>query len=667
MKTLEKLLVANRSEIALRIMQSARKLGLSTVAVYSDADEAAPYVRFADEAVRIGPSPSTDSYLRIDAILRAAKLSGADSVHPGYGFLAESPDFAQAVVDAGLTFVGPTPSAIRAMGLKKEAKAQVARLGVPVVAGSDGGDQSSATLAAAALELGLPIIFKPSAGGGGKGLRIVRSRGELEPAIDSAKREASSAFGDPTLIIEKYLERPRHVEIQLLGDHHGHLVHLFERECSIQRRHQKIIEETPSVALGPKLREEMGEAALTVARAIGYTNAGTVEFLLDEQGRFYFSEMNTRLQVEHRVTELVLGLDLVELQLRIARGEPLPFTQEALAQKGHAVECRVYAEDPANHFFPSVGVVHDWSVPSLGGVVVDSGIDAGSSVTVHYDPLVAKVVTWGTDRAQATGKMVRALEAVSLAGPSNNLGFLSRLLRHPEYTAGRLHTGLVEELSALWAEPVDADRDGEAAIAATLAQHERRRRADDYLPSVPSGWRNNRWADQFVEYGARRVEYRSLEAGRFLVRLDGAEATWSVMSFHDPELVLESPPGLRQTFRVVEVQGHHWVHGRRGTTLLLETPRFPAPADAALKGGLLAPMPGKVTRVMVRTGETVKKGQLLLVLEAMKMEQTVLSPEDGTVQELLVREGEQVTAGQVLALVGEAGARAAAEGEGPAR
>lgn len=663
MKTIEKLLVANRSEIALRVMQSARRLGLSTVAVYSDADECAPYVRFADEAVRLGLAPSASSYLRIDALLQAARLTGADAVHPGYGFLAESPDFAQAVVDAGLTFVGPTPAAIRAMGLKREAKALVSRLGVPVVPGScgnngsdakDGKDQSTAALTREALELGLPIIFKPSAGGGGKGLRIVHRAEELAPAIEAARREAQSAFGDPTLIIEKYLARPRHVEFQLLGDHHGNLVHLFERECSIQRRHQKIIEESPSVALGPETRARMGEAALEVARAIGYTNAGTVEFLLEPDGRFYFSEMNTRLQVEHRVTELVVGVDLVELQLRIARGEPLPFTQAELAQKGHAVECRLYAEDPANHFLPSTGVVLDWHVPSFGGVLVDSGIETGSSVSVHYDPLLAKVISWGMDRTEATGKMARALDALSVHGVSTNLGFLGRLLRDPDYRSGRIHIGLVNERVDLWAAPSEPQRETHAAIAATLAQHERRRKADDFLPDVPSGWRNNRFMDQLVEYGHHRVEYRSLGGGRFMVRLEGVESTWRVMSFDAPELVLESPQGLRHTFRVSEIDGRHWISGPGGTITLVETPRFPPPADAALKGGLLAPMPGKVVRVMVRAGEEAKRGQVLVVLEAMKMEQTAVSPEDGVVREVKVREGDQVTAGQVLAVVGAA-------------
>jgi acetyl/propionyl-CoA carboxylase alpha subunit len=656
MAQLEKLLITSRGELALRVMRSARARGLGTVAVYSDADADAPHVHFADEAVRLGPSPIAESYLRVDALLRAAQLTGADAVHPGYGFLAENPDFAQAVLEAGLTFVGPTPAAIRAMGLKREARALVEKLGVPVAPGFDGGDQSTSTLRAQALELGLPVVFKPSAGGGGRGLRVVGQADELEAAIEAARHEARGAFGDPTLIVEKYLLRPRHVEIQVLGDHHGHLVHLFERECSIQRRHQKLIEETPSMAIGAQTREAMGRAALEVARAIGYTNAGTVEFLLDQEGRFFFSEMNTRLQVEHRVTELVVGVDLVELQLRVAGGEPLPFTQAELHQRGHAVECRLYAEDPANHFLPCTGVVRDWHVPVLGGVLVDAGIESGSTVSVHSDPLLAKLVSHGDDRAGATAKLARALDGLSLAGMTSNVGLLTRLLRHPDYLAGRLHTGFLDERPELCAEPVDAARDDEAAIAATLAAHQRRRRADDFLPQVPTGWRNNRWADQHVEYTARRVEYRSLGENRFLVRLEGAEATWRVVSSASstPELVLESPLGVRRRFRVVEADGRHWVHGPRGRAVLEETPRFPAPIDPVLQGGLLAPMPGQVTRVLVREGEAVKKGQVLLVLEAMKLEQTVVSPADAVVRQLLVRAGEQVTAGQVLALVADA-------------
>ncbi|GMU59092.1 MAG: acetyl/propionyl-CoA carboxylase subuit alpha [Myxococcaceae bacterium] len=655
MSHVNRVLVANRGEIALRIMKTLKRMGLSTVAVFSDADEGAPHVRFADRAFRLGPAPSAESYLKVEAILRAAKATQADALHPGYGFLAENPDFAEAVGKAGLTFIGPTPQAIRAMGLKREAKALVGARGVPLVPGFDGGDQSAATLKAKALELGLPVIFKPSAGGGGKGMRIVREASQLEAAIESGQREAKGSFGDPTLIIEKYLERPRHVEIQLLGDHHGNVVHLFERECSIQRRHQKVVEETPSTALTPETRAAMGKAAVEVAKAIHYTNAGTVEFILDAGGRFYFSEMNTRLQVEHRVTELVVGVDLVELQVRIARGEKLPFTQGELRQTGHAVQCRLYAEDPANGFLPSIGTIHDWQAPDVGRLLVDTGLEAGGEVSVHYDPMVAKLVTWGETRAESTAAMGRALEQLVVQGVTTNRGFLARLLRHPEYLAGRIHTGFIEErLAGALAEPKDDARDVLAQVAATLAGHEARRAVDPHLPQVPSGWRNSRSTDQFAEYeGAGRVEYRALGGGRFVVRAGGQEGTWRIVSWDAPVLTLEDPQGLRTRARVVDAGGKLWVHTERGPAVLTEAPRFPPPVDEAVKGGFMAPMPGKVVKVQVKDGERVKRGQVLLVLEAMKMEQATAAPEDGVVQQVLVREGDQVTAGQILVVMKE--------------
>ncbi len=658
MKVIEKVLVANRGEIALRIMKTCRRMGLSTAAVFSDADAQAPHVRFADEAVRLGPAPSRESYLSIPALLRAALLTGADALHPGYGFLAENPELAVACEKAGLTFVGPTAAAIRAMGLKREAKALVGKRGVPLVPGSDGGDQSAPALKARALELGLPVIFKPSAGGGGKGMKIVREPSQLDEAIESGRREAQNAFGDPTLIIEKYLERPRHVEIQLLGDHYGNVVHLFERECSIQRRHQKVVEETPSLALTPEQRARMGAAAVEVAKAIGYTNAGTVEFILDAQGQHYFSEMNTRLQVEHRVTELVTGVDLVEQQLRIARGEKLALTQAGLAQKGHAVEVRLYAEDPANDFLPAAGTIVDWDVPELGHLLVDSGVETGTQVGVEYDPMLAKLVAWGETRAEATGLLVRVLERMSVQGVTTNRGFLARLLEHPEYEAGRIHTGFIAERAAqVLAEPLDAGRDRLAVVGATLAGHEARRAASAHLPFVPSGWRNSRGDDQFAEWelgeASARVEYRALGEGRFLVRHAGREESVRVVSWRAPVLELEDGEGLLQRLRVVEAQGKTYVGTPRGPAVLCEKPRFPTPGDEAVKGGFMAPMPGKVVKVQVQDGQAVKQGQVLLVLEAMKMEQTTRSPVDGTVKQVLVREGDQVTSGQILVVMEE--------------
>ncbi len=650
MRALTKLLVANRGEIALRIFHTARRMGLATVAVYSDADARAPHVRAADEAVCIGEAPAVSSYLSAEAILRAARLTGADAVHPGYGFLAENPDFAQAVIDAGLTWVGPSPDAIRAMGLKREAKALVGARGVPLVPGADGGDQTVEVLERQALEVGLPVIFKPSAGGGGKGMKIARAPGELREAIESGQREAQRAFNDATLIIEKYLEAPRHIEVQVLGDTHGNLVHLFERECSVQRRHQKVVEESPSAALSAAQREAMGRSAVEVARACGYTNAGTVEFIV-AGGEFYFSEMNTRLQVEHRVTEAVTGVDLVELQLRIARGEALPFKQEDLKQRGHAVEVRLYAESPSSGFLPATGTLHDFHVHEVSGVIVDAGVESGSEVTPHYDPMLAKLIAWGESRDEAHGRLLRSLEGLSAQGVQTNAAFLTRLLRHPQYREGALHTGFIT--AHFGDAPQEEENTGRrklCALAATLAGHAQRRSGDGFLPGVITGFRNNRFSAQFAEYeGGLRVEYVDLGQGRFVHEA----ATWTVVEWSAPALVLEGPDGLRQRFRVVQVNDTFFVHSRLGSEVLKETPRFPAPVDPALKGGLIAPMPGKVVKVHVKPGDAVKAGDTLLVLEAMKMEQATRSPRDGVVKEVRVREADQVTAGQILASLEE--------------
>lgn len=651
MRPIERVLVANRGEIALRIMRTVRRMGLSTVAVFSDADASTPHVRFADAAVRLGGAASKDSYLKAEAILEAARKTGADAIHPGFGFLSENPDFAQAVIDAGLVFIGPTPKAIRAMGLKREAKALVGQRGVPLVPGFDGGDQSTAQLKAKALEVGLPVIFKPSAGGGGKGMKIARTAGELEACIDSGRREAQSAFGDPTLIIEKYLERPRHLEVQLLGDHHGTLLHLFERECSLQRRHQKVVEETPSPALTPALREQLCQAALEVGRSVSYTNAGTVEFIMQD-GRFYFSEMNTRLQVEHRVTEQVTGLDLVEQQVRVARGEKLAFGQDDVRQRGHAVQVRLYAEDPANQFLPSIGPVHDFFTPPLGGLLVDSGIESGGEVTPHYDPMVAKLVAHADSRAQSFAALARALDQTSVLGLVTNKGFLSRLLRDEDVVRGELSTQTIAEKSGLLAEPVDAARDMLAAVGATLFAFIRRREADDFLPGLVTGYRNNRFRDQRHEWRlgdeALTVEYRDLGGGLFDVSVGGQRSRWRVAPGAGPCLDLEGADGVLHRLRVVLSADTAFVHTPRGTVTLREAPRFPAPGDEAVKGGFMAPMPGKVVKVFVKDGDPVTKGQALLVLEAMKMEQTTVAPADGAVKTVSVREGDQVTAGQVL-------------------
>ncbi|MGB5223340.1 MAG: biotin carboxylase N-terminal domain-containing protein, partial [Polyangiales bacterium] len=414
--TIQKILVANRGEIARRIMRTCRKMGISTVAVYSDADAAMPFVAEADEAVRLGPAPSAESYLRIDKILEAAALTGSDAIHPGYGFLAENAAFADACAGAGVIFIGPTADAIRAMGSKREAKALVSKAGVPVIPGYDGADQTPAVLAQKAVEVGFPVLLKASAGGGGKGMKLVREEAGLSDAIASAAREGQSSFGDGTLLVEKYIDDPRHVEIQILGDSHGNLIHLNERECSIQRRHQKIIEEAPSPALDAALRNRMGEAAVLCGKAIGYQNAGTVEFILAPDRSFYFLEVNTRLQVEHPITECLTGLDLVEEQIRVAQGEELRTTQEAVRFEGAAVEVRLYAEDPSAGFLPQSGKVVDWDLPPVEGLRVDSGVETGSEVGIHYDPMLAKIITSGETRDIALQRMRRALRSLSVQG-----------------------------------------------------------------------------------------------------------------------------------------------------------------------------------------------------------------------------------------------------------
>jgi acetyl-CoA carboxylase biotin carboxylase subunit len=648
------LLVANRGEISGRIQRTAQAMGISTVAVFSDADARAPFVKMADRAVRLGPAPASESYLCIDRLLDAARLTGADAVHPGFGFLAENAEFARACEQAGLVFVGPRSEAIRAMGSKREAKRIASAAGVPVVPGVEMDDQSVPGIARRACELGFPLLLKASAGGGGKGMRILRSAEGLEAAIESAKREALSAFSDDTLIVERYLERPRHVEIQILGDHFGNLVHLFERECSIQRRHQKIVEESPSPALDSELRRRMGEAAISVARAVGYTNAGTVELMLAPDRSFYFLEVNTRLQVEHPVTELVTGLDIVREQIRIAEGEPLGFGQDELAQHGHAIECRLYAEDPAHGFLPTTGTIVDWHFPQLPGLRIDSGVETGSEVGIHYDPMLAKLIVHAKTRTEAIRKLVRVLRTASVQGLVTNLSFLARVLEHPEFVAGNSHTHFIQEHLAE-APPDDPRATAIAAIATTLASFERSRRERAILPALAPGFRNNPSAPQVVDYklGDRtlRVSYASRGAGGF--DFEVAELAFRVAQVeHDGATVrFVDADGLRHAVRVTSVGARHHTQQLGHSELLLELPRFPEPELELAKGACVAPMPGKVVAVLVGESDHVTAGQTLVVLEAMKMEHAVKATADGRVERVLVSTGEQVEADAVLVVL----------------
>ncbi len=658
---IRKLLVANRGEIAIRVFRTCRDMGIGTVAVFSDADESARFVAAADEAFRLGPAPSAESYLRVDRVLEAARATGADAVHPGYGFLAENDAFAQAVLDAGLVWVGPKPAAIRGMGLKREAKIRAAELGVPVIPGYQGEDQSEGVLRAAAIEIGFPVLLKASAGGGGRGMRVVRAEGEIAAAIESARREAEGAFGNGTLIVEKYLERPRHVEVQILGDEHGNVVHLFERECSVQRRHQKIVEESPCVALDDARRRRMGADAVTLAKAMRYSSAGTVELVLAPNGEHYFLEVNTRLQVEHPVTEAILpGLDLVEEQIRVARGEALRFTQEDLEarREGACIEVRLCAEDPANGFLPGSGVLADFDVPDdlarADWLRVETGVARGSEIPVHYDSMIAKVIARGPTRADAIARARRALGQLSVAGIATNRELLLRILDHPTFVRAEHDTGWLErELASLLGGEPPLEH---AALAATLHASAHRRDAG-LLPGIAAGFRVSRFRRQRVEWtsGERRVatEWADLGGDRYDV-VSGALAGRARIVRRAPEsITIELPSGHVVSARVVRDDLRAYVRVGDACVVLDEAPLFPDRDAEAAADGCVAPMPGKVVKLLVEKGQRVDAGDTLLVMEAMKMEHAVKAPHAGVVTELRVAAGEQVDGGALLAVVTE--------------
>ncbi|QES45921.1 acetyl/propionyl-CoA carboxylase subunit alpha [Streptomyces venezuelae] len=635
-------LVANRGEIAVRVIRTLREMGVRSVAVFSDADADARHVREADTAVRIGPAAATESYLRVDRILEAAAKSGAQAVHPGYGFLAENAEFAQACADAGLTFIGPPAAAISLMGDKIRAKATVQAAGVPVVPGSSGSGLTDAQLADAAREIGTPVLLKPSAGGGGKGMRLVRDEALIADEIAAARREARASFGDDTLLVERWVDRPRHIEIQVLADGHGNVVHLGERECSLQRRHQKIIEEAPSVLLDEATRAAMGEAAVQAARSCGYAGAGTVEFIVPggDPSSYYFMEMNTRLQVEHPVTELITGLDLVEWQLRVAAGEPLPFAQDDIALTGHAVEARICAEDPSRGFLPSGGTVLALHEPQGDGVRTDSGLSEGTEVGSLYDPMLSKVIAYGPDRATALRKLRAALADTVTLGVPTNAGFLRRLLAHPAVVAGDLDTGLVErDADGLVPEGVP-DEVYEAAAAVREDALKPAGGGDGWTDpfSVPSGWRLGGTPAPVTHW----LKASGLEPVSHRLRGTGHTVT--------ADRVRVTVDGTLHTFR----RAGDWL-GRDGDAWHVQDHD---PVAASLTGAahagadaLTAPMPGTVTVVKVSPGDTVAAGQSLLVVEAMKMEHVISAPHAGTVTELDVTPGTTVAMDQVLAVV----------------
>jgi 3-methylcrotonyl-CoA carboxylase alpha subunit len=667
----KKILIANRGEIACRVAATARRLGIRTVAVYSDADAEAKHVLACDEAVRIGPAAPKESYLRADRILAAAKATGAEAVHPGYGFLSENSEFAAACQEAGLAFIGPPPSAIEAMGLKAESKRLMSKAGVPLVPGYHGADQDPALLQREADRIGYPVLIKASAGGGGKGMRIVAAPEAFEAALASCQREARNSFGDDAVLVERYVNKPRHVEIQVFGDTQGNFVYLFERDCSVQRRHQKVLEEAPAPGLGEERRREMGEAAVAAARAVGYVGAGTVEFIAEPTAsgdlRFYFMEMNTRLQVEHPVTEAITGLDLVEWQIRVAAGEPLPLQQKQLAIRGHAIEARICAENPEAGFLPSTGRLEVYRLPDAlefertradAPVRVDGGVREGDAITPFYDPMIAKLIVWGEDREAALARLDAALAQTHIVGLQTNVAFLRRVVETPSFAGADLDTALIErERERLFGQPGLSLEVAAAGVVADVLATEHTLENDDPW-SRRDGWRLHGSAlRRFdIEAGGKHHVY-TLERdrkGHQVLAGDGRRLAFSATARgaagHDVAL-----DERRLSVAVYRTGQRVHVFTADGAAAVDEIDPIAHAGEGAHEAGrLTAPMPGKVIAFQVKAGDTVRAGQALAVMEAMKMEHTIAAPRDGTVAELLYVVGDQVAEGdELLRLVAE--------------
>jgi 3-methylcrotonyl-CoA carboxylase alpha subunit len=641
-------LIANRGEIACRIVRTARRLGLRSIAVYSEADAKALHVRTADEAVAIGPAPAAQSYLAIDRLIAAAKQARADCIHPGYGFLSENAAFAQACSDAGIVFVGPPPAAMRAMGLKDRAKALLEKAGVPVVPGYHGERQEPKFLKEKAYELGYPVLIKAVAGGGGRGMRRVDKHADFDAALEAAQREAQSAFGDARVLIEKYVASPRHIEFQVFADRHGHVIHLGERDCSLQRRHQKVIEEAPAPGMSESLRARMGAAAVAAAKAVNYEGAGTIEFIADGAGGlkadgFWFMEMNTRLQVEHPVTEAVTGLDLVEWQFRVAAGEPLPLAQHQVRLEGHAVEARLYAENPERGFLPSTGKLFALQFPADEGLRVDAGVEAGSEVTPFYDPMIAKLIAHGATRGQALDRLASALEGTIAAGPRTNLAFLAALCRAPRFRQGEFDTGFIDRhLAEFGAAPQPLDRAAVALAAERLIARERARIEAAREEDVPaSPWDA---ADGFQFSGTRALALPLIADGERVT----AEIAYGAQG---PSVAVGGEKPAADAVAVAAAGAVYVLRRGRQTEVALRDLALDEAAEQSQGGLIRAPMHGKVLAILVEPGVAVKRGQRLAVIEAMKMEHSLVAPVDGTVAEITVGPQAQVAEGAKLMVI----------------
>ncbi len=656
-----KILIANRGEIACRVAATARRMGIKTVAVYSEADANAKHVAVCDEAVLIGPAPAKESYLRADKIIEVALATGAQAIHPGYGFLSENSEFAKACAKAGIAFIGPPASAIEAMGSKSAAKSLMEKANVPLVPGYHGDNQDPDFLQAEADRIGYPVLLKASAGGGGKGMRVIEKSADFKDGLASCKREAINSFGDDKVLAEKYLQRPRHIEIQVFADTHGNCVYLFERDCSVQRRHQKVLEEAPAPGMTAERRAAMGEAAVAAAKAVGYVGAGTVEFIANQDGSFYFMEMNTRLQVEHPVTEMITGTDLVEWQLRVAAGEQLPLQQSELQIHGHAIEARVYAENPEKGFLPSIGTLRHARTPDavnfvLGGSPnpaafrIDSGVREGDTISPFYDPMIAKMIVWGKDRTEALARMAQALSQYQIVGLNSNIAFLSRLITSQAFSTADLDTGLIERnQDALFPTPAPASLNALSFAAVALMSAENTGGSDPWQSN--QGWRMNTQMQrglQFVEEHQTHAVQVTYTNDAWVIVANGSSQSVRLVRQQANDYVL-AIADQTVTATVVRDGEHFHIFSQGVHTDLHYNDVLAHAGEAEAEGGrLTAPMPGKIVAVVVKNGQEVKKGEALLIMEAMKMEHTISAPHDGVVEEVLYAVGDQVTEGAPL-------------------
>ena len=643
---MNRILIANRGEIAVRVIRSAQALGYTTVAVFSDADTNAPHVQQADQAVRLGPPDIAESYLNGDRVLAAAKQADADAIHPGYGFLSENPDFARLVTNAGMTWIGPTPEAMEIMGNKAAAKAAIANSDIPLIPGYSGNDQTDAAFLTAASDIGYPVIVKATFGGGGRGMRLVEQPDDLPSALDSARSESLKAFSSDELLLEKALVNPRHIEFQIFADQHGNTIHLGERDCSIQRRHQKVLEEAPSPAVSSEMREKMGRAAVAVAQTVNYTNAGTVEFLVSKAGEFYFIEMNTRLQVEHPVTELITGFDLVAWQLLIAEGDRLPVSQADVTLNGHAIEARLFAESPNNDFLPSFGTIRHWHSPVGDGVRVDHGLQSGQNIEPFYDAMIAKVITHGETRDIARRRLLRALEQTAVLGVETNRAFLIDTIRHPTFTSGTATTTFIEDF---WAPTTEPSSSLMVSLAAALLYT---------TGQAASRSASNNWATRPVTFcfdtaNATNIVCVDVKDNELQIHGESQKHQIRVLSCENNQLIFETQ-GLRDTAAfAIGPDNQLWIQYGNNNACFTESLLAPATTsnENQPSGQILAPLPGSVLRIDVAEGDTVEKGQSLLVLEAMKMEHTVTAAITGTVTRVLVEQGQQVTPRQLVVVI----------------